>query len=70
MDLALAPFRELAQVMKKELVVRLGKETRLAVIAPVDDVNGQTRYLEASESRHPDSTNATHHGMTWLQRIA
>ena len=40
MDLTLAPLRELAQVMKKELVVRLGKETRLAVIAPLDDVDG------------------------------
>ena len=50
--LALEPLRELAQVMKKILVIRLGKETRLAVIAALDDVDRQTRYRQASTSRH------------------
>ena len=40
MDLTLAPLRELAQVMKKELVIRLGKETRLAVVTALNDLNG------------------------------
>jgi hypothetical protein len=31
---------ELAQVMQKKLVVRLGIETCLAVVATLDDVNG------------------------------
>ena len=70
MDFALGALCQFTQVMQKELEVRLRVEARLAVVAPLDDMDGQTSYLEASASRHPDSTDATHHGMTWLQRIA
>jgi len=37
---ALEALGEIGKVMQKELVIRLGIETRLAVIATLDDVNG------------------------------
>ena len=48
----LEPLHEFAQVMKEKPVIRLGKETRLAVVAALDDVDRQTRYRQASTSRH------------------
>jgi hypothetical protein len=50
--LFLEPLREFAQVMKEKPVIRLGKETRLAVIATLDDVDGKSRYLQALASCH------------------
>jgi hypothetical protein len=37
---ALEAFSEIRKVVQKELVVRLGVETRLAVVAALNDVNG------------------------------
>ena len=68
--LTLAPLCELAQVMKKKLIIHLGKETRLAVVSPLDNMNGQARDLQSPASWHATSTAATHRGMTRLQRIA
>ena len=38
MHFALEALGEIGQVMQKELVIRLGIETRLAVVATLDDV--------------------------------
>jgi hypothetical protein len=38
--LALEALGEIGKVMQKEPVIRLGIETRLAVVAALNDVNG------------------------------
>jgi len=40
MHFALNSFRKFGQVVKKEMIIRLGVETSLAVITALDDVHG------------------------------
>ncbi|HET9405408.1 MAG TPA: hypothetical protein VFO57_12570 [Burkholderiales bacterium] len=53
--------RELAQVMEKVLVIRLGIETRLAVIAALDDVKRNAGRLNTQSSRHNASNGCPRH---------